>query len=68
MKRIRYMVIDTVTDKIVDECPSKNDAIDRSGDLNRSESSLEEVEDGVYQYSDPEPRYKPVKAKIIDID
>lgn len=68
MKRIRYMVIDTETDKIVDECPSKNDAIDRAGDLNRSISSLEEVEDGVYQYSDPEPRYKPVKAKIIDID
>lgn len=68
MKRIRYLVIDTETDKIVDECPSKNDAIDRAGDLNHSISSLEEVEDGVYQYSDPEPRYKPVKAKIIDID
>lgn len=68
MKRIRYMVIDTETDKIVEECPSKNDVIDRAGDLNRSIDSLEEVEDGVYQYSDPEPRYKPVKAKIIDID
>ena len=62
------MVIDTETDKIVEECPSKNDVIDRAGDLNRSIDSLEEVEDGVYQYSDPEPRYKPVKAKIIDID
>ena len=68
MKRIRYLVIDTDTDKIVDECPSKDDVIDRAGDLNRSECALEEVEDGVYQYSDPEPRYKPVKAKIIDIE
>lgn len=62
------MVIDTETDKIVEECPSKNDAIDRAGDLNHSIDSLEEVEDGVYQYSDPEPRYKPVRAKIIDIE
>lgn len=68
MKRNRYMVIDTDTDKIVDECSSKDEAIDMAGDLNRSVCPLEEVEDGVNQYSDPELRYKPVRATIKDLE
>lgn len=68
MKRNRYMVIDTDTDKIVDECSSKDEAIERAGDLNRSVATLEVIEDGVYEYSDPDPRYKPVKVIIKELE
>lgn len=68
MKQIRYMVIDTETDQLVDDCSSQDDAIGRAGDLNRSVSPLEMDEDGMIEYSEPEPRYKPVKVTIKDLE
>ena len=46
MKQIRYMVLDTETDLLVDDCTSQDDAIERAGDLNRSVAPLEVIEDG----------------------
>ena len=36
MKQIRYMVLDTETDLLVDDCTSQDDAIERAGDHNRT--------------------------------
>lgn len=68
MKQIRYMVLDTETDLLVDDCTSQDDAIERAGDLNRSVATLEVIEDGVYEYSDLDPRYKPVKVIIKELE
>ncbi len=62
------MVLDTETDQLVDDCSSHDDAIGRAGDLNRSVSPLEMDEDGMIEYSEQEPRYKPVKAIITEIE
>nr|DAF67727.1 MAG TPA: hypothetical protein [Caudoviricetes sp.] len=68
MKQIRYMVLDTDTDQLVNDCSSEDDAISMAEDLNRSVCPLVMDDDGMIEYSEQEPRYKPVRVTIKELE